>query len=72
MWAGMNIVDKSERSEEEAYEMQMEKSKVGQSLVFLGILIDTVWMTISFDAIQAKGTKLQLIRRVYISNASRV
>jgi hypothetical protein len=40
--------------------MQMEKSEVGQVLVFLGILIDTVRMMISFDAVQAKGMRMQL------------
>ena len=42
------------------HEMQMEKREVAQSLAFLGILIDSVRMTISFDAVQAKGMQMQL------------
>ena len=40
--------------------MQMEKSEVGQSMAFLGILIDSVRMTKSFDATKAKGMQMQL------------
>ena len=40
--------------------MQMEKNEVGQKLVFLGVLIDSVKMKISFDPVQARGMKQQL------------
>jgi len=38
----------------------IEKEEVGQRLVFLGLLIDTVRMVISFDATQARSMYLQL------------
>jgi len=40
--------------------MSLEKEEVAQRLVFLGILIDTVRMSVSIDATQAKGFCLQL------------
>jgi hypothetical protein len=45
--------------------IQLEKNETGQQLVFLGVLIDTVRMSVSFDATQAKGMLAQLI--VYLS-----
>jgi hypothetical protein len=43
------------------FTMQIEKAEVGRRIVFLGILIDTVRMTVSFDAVQAKGMKEMLM-----------
>ncbi len=40
--------------------IQIEKNEIGQRLVFLGILIDTVRMMVSFDSTQAKGMRAQL------------
>jgi hypothetical protein len=40
--------------------MQMEKAEVGRRIVFLGILIDTERMMVSFDAVQAKGMREML------------
>ena len=40
--------------------IQSEKNEIGQRLVFLGILIDTIRMMVSFDATQAKGMRAQL------------
>jgi hypothetical protein len=45
--------------------IQLEKNELGQRLVFLGVLIDTVRMSVSFDATQAKGMLAQLA--VYLS-----
>jgi hypothetical protein len=40
--------------------MAIDKEEVGQRLTFLGVLIDTVKMCISFDETQAKSMALQL------------
>jgi hypothetical protein len=40
--------------------IQHEKNEIGQRLVFLGVLIDTVRMMVSFDPTQAKGMAAQL------------
>ena len=42
------------------HEMQGEKMDLGQTMLFLGILINSIRMTISFDAVQARGMKMQL------------
>lgn len=42
-------------------EMNEDKKEFGQCLVFLGILWDTVRMTIRFDPIQCKGVHKQLV-----------
>ena len=42
-----------------------EKEGVGQRLVFLGVLIDTVSMTLRFDSLSAKSFSVQL--RLYVS-----
>lgn len=41
-------------------EMAFEKYKYGQILVYLGVLIDTVKMTIRFESVQAQGMRSQL------------
>lgn len=40
--------------------MATDKFKYGQQLVYLGVLIDTINMTVRFDAIQSKGMRIQL------------
>ena len=42
------------------FEMQAEKMEVGQRMVFLGVLLDTVKMKISFDPTQSKGMMEQM------------
>ena len=42
------------------FTMAKEKTKVGQRIVWLGILLDTVKMTIGIEAVQARGFLLQL------------
>ena len=37
------------------HSIQMEKNEVGQRIVFLGILIDSQRMTVSFEPVQARG-----------------
>jgi hypothetical protein len=44
--------------------MAIDKEEVGQRLTFLGVLIDTVKMCITFDEIQAKSMMLQMIEHV--------
>ena len=42
------------------FAMSKDKFQCGQQIVFLGVLIDTVTMTLRFDATQARGMRLQL------------
>ena len=42
------------------FTMAKEKGKIGQKIVWLGILIDTLKMTIRIEAVQARGFLLQL------------
>ena len=42
------------------HEMQAEKMDLGQTMLFLGILINTIRIPISFDAVQARGMRMQL------------
>lgn len=42
------------------FAMSQEKFQYGQQIVFIGVLIDTVTMTMRFDATQARGMRLQL------------
>jgi hypothetical protein len=42
------------------FTMDKEKTKIGQRIVWLGILIDTVRMTLRIDAVQARGFLIQL------------
>ena len=42
------------------FTMAKEKGKIGQKIVWLGILIDTVKMTVRIEAVQARGFLLQL------------
>ena len=44
--------------------MAVDKEEVGQKLTFLGVLIDTVRMCITFDEIQARSMMLQMIEHV--------
>jgi hypothetical protein len=44
--------------------MAIDKEEVGQRLTFLGVLIDTVKMCITFDEIQARSMMLQMIEHV--------
>ena len=48
------------------FSMSVEKFQYGQQIVFIGVLIDTVTMTIRFDSTQARGMRLQLL--AYIDN----
>lgn len=41
--------------------MSVDKFQYGQQIVFIGVLIDTVTMTIRFDSTQARGMRLQLL-----------
>ena len=45
----------SDTLESVGHEMQMEKTEMGQQMVFLGVLVDSIRMKLSFDATQAKG-----------------
>jgi hypothetical protein len=40
--------------------MSKEKEEVGQRIVYVGVMIDTINMTLSFEATSAKGMELQL------------
>jgi hypothetical protein len=42
------------------FHMAPEKTEYGQQLVFLGVLIDSVNMTLRFESVQAKGMKAQM------------
>ena len=44
--------------------MAVDKEEVGQRITFLGVLIDTVRMCITFDEIQARSMMLQMIEHV--------
>jgi len=44
--------------------MAVDKEEVGQRITFLGVLIDTVRMCITFDDIQARSMMLQMIEHV--------
>ena len=37
------------------HSIQMEKNEVGQRIVYVGILIDSQRMTVSFEPVQARG-----------------
>ena len=45
--------------------MNADKFKYGQQIVFLGILIDSVSMTVRFDPIAAKSFRIEL--EVYLN-----
>ena len=47
--------------EDAGFSMATEKDEIGQSIVFLGILIDTVRMVLSFDSTQCKGMVAELV-----------
>lgn len=47
--------------EECGFAMSVDKFQFGQQIVFIGVLIDTVSMTIRFDSTQARGMRLQLL-----------
>lgn len=51
------------------FTMNADKFKYGQQIVFLGILIDSVSMTVRFDPISAKSFRIEL--EVYRRQASR-
>ena len=42
------------------FSMTKEKFQYGQQIVFIGVLLDTVTMSMRFDATQARGMRLQL------------
>lgn len=42
------------------FAMAVEKFQYGQQIVFIGVLIDTVSMTMRFDATQARGARMQM------------
>ena len=42
------------------FSMSIDKFQYGQQVVFIGVLIDTVTMTMRFDSVQARGMRLQL------------
>lgn len=46
--------------EECGFGMSVDKFQYGQQIVFIGVLIDTVTMTLRFDSTQARGMRLQL------------
>jgi hypothetical protein len=48
-----------------------DKDGMGQSLVFLGLQLNTVRMTMSFDALQAKAVRIQLEEYLVILNSGR-
>ncbi len=46
--------------------MAVDKEEIGQRITFLGVLIDTIRMCITFDHIQAKSMMLQLLEHVKV------
>jgi hypothetical protein len=46
--------------EDSGFAMSVDKFQCGQQLVFIGVLIDTVTMTLRFESTQARGMRLQL------------
>lgn len=51
------------------FSMAADKFQYGQQIVFIGVLIDTVSMTMRFDATQARGARMQL--ETYLDNIKR-
>jgi hypothetical protein len=47
------------------FTMNVAKFKYGQQIVFLGILIDSISMTVQFDPISAKSFRIEL--EVYLA-----
>ena len=46
--------------------MAVDKEEVGQRITFLGVLIDTVRMCITFDEVQARSMMLQMLEHVKV------
>ena len=65
----LDVID--ETLESVGHAMARDKRDIGQALVFLGILINTCKMTLSFDATQAKGMWDQLSSSLAILKAGR-
>jgi hypothetical protein len=58
--AGRKMDAISEKLESVGHVMQSDKKEVGQRMLFLGIMLDTVRMRMGFDPTQSKGMRAQL------------
>lgn len=47
--------------EEVGFSMSVDKFQYGQQIVFIGVLIDTVTMSMRFDSTQARGMRMQML-----------